>query len=105
MFRGGMCYEAQTFLGLGVSRFLTRVGVQHGTCDYIELCHFLKLLLALSCQCRVWCLCFIGYLGDGCFALIIKALMIIYSFITVLLLKFAFWFQVNMFLLTLQRQS
>jgi len=40
-----------------------------------------------------------SYLGGDCFALILKALVIIFSFITVLLLlNFAFLFQVNMFL-------
>jgi len=29
-------------------------------CDYNQLCHFLKLQPALTCQCRVLCQFFIG---------------------------------------------
>jgi hypothetical protein len=54
-------YEARTFFGLGVSRCRTRVrvGYRHvtDTYNYIELCHFFKLLSVSTCPCRVQCLC------------------------------------------------
>jgi len=47
-----MVYEAQTLLRLDVSLCQTRVDVRHrhnnDTYDYIELCHFLKLLSVSS---------------------------------------------------------
>jgi len=46
-------YEAQRFLGLGVSPCRTRIGVRHrhdtDTYDSIELCDFLKLLSESAC--------------------------------------------------------
>jgi hypothetical protein len=55
-------YEVRTLLGLGVFRCRIRVGVRHETCDYIEFCHYVKLLSVSTCQCLcgVWCPCFIG---------------------------------------------
>jgi hypothetical protein len=56
-------YEARTLLGLDVSRCRTRVRVGHrhntDTYNYIELCHFFKLLSVSTCQCpcRVRCPC------------------------------------------------
>jgi len=58
-------YEAHILHRLGVSWCLVsdtyRVRYWHDdTYEYIELCHFLKLLLVLMCPCRVRCPCLIN---------------------------------------------
>jgi hypothetical protein len=69
-------YEAQTFLGLSVSRCWTYVSVWHRhdthTYNHIESCYFLNLLLVSACQClyHVWCLCLYSFFIDGILCLI-----------------------------------
>jgi len=46
-----LSYEALTLLGLGVSRCLIRAVSDADTCNYTELCNFLKLLAVSACQC------------------------------------------------------
>ena len=43
---------------------LTDSTLTHVTCDYIQLCHFYKQTLVLTClcQCRVWCPCLCQYI-------------------------------------------
>jgi hypothetical protein len=78
-------------------RCLTHVDVSHrhntGTCDYIQVIHIFKLLLALKFQCHIWCLCLSWaepppglpwhVLGLGCYGIwrrwIVKRKSVIYG--------------------------
>ena len=44
-------YEPKTLLGFGVSQCRTWVVSDTGTCDYTELCNFLKLLAVWVYRC------------------------------------------------------